>query len=835
MGAGWAGRAGLPAGGQRRKASGAPARARLLAGTLVGLALVVGALATLDRHRAVGRPFPGFMVLDTLLVGVGGAERGGLLPFDLVRAVNGQLLRSGRELQAEVLRHPPGTPLRYLLSRRGQLVEAEVATRLYTLRDFKRFVVEGLVAGLLYLGLGVLVFYLQPGVWRSWLFLAFSLCWFLITVAYADAHHTYRFTPLFMTAWAFSPAIYLHLALTFPQRRTVVRLHPRVVWLPYLASAVIALLLQRPLHPLQYVLVPGLGAAYWILALSLLIAGLVRTAVSGPTPLVRQRARVLAVGFAVGEMPGVLGTAIEAVFRVPVPYLNELWKLNFAFPATVAYAMVRYNLFDVRSALRLGTIYSVVTGLVVAAYAGAIALLDLFFGSFELRTSPFVPATVVALAVVMFLNPVYRRTQRVVDRLFFRERADIQQSVEHLAEVMTSLLDLHRIVGLVHETVERLLHPARQALLIHDAAGQAYVLADRDAGDGALRVSVDVPLRIPADAAVPRCLGIAREPLTRERLEEDPAFAADREACLAGMATLGAELVVPIVFQERLTGLLVLGPKRSGAAYTSEDVRLLRLLANQSAVALEHARAYAALEAANAELKTALRRVEILESVRANLSKFVPRTVQTLIEQAPEAPELAKREADVSVLFVDIVGYTRLSERLDPERVTQLVERYFGSFLDEILKRGGDVNETAGDGLMVIFQDPDGHRHARAAVKCALNIVRRTHEINAKLADLGEPIQLHLGVNSGLATVGATKIEGMSGTRWVYTASGSVTNVAARLAALGDADAIMLGPETRSRLGGEFDLEDLGEQRLRNVEQPVRVFRLLVPTAVPAA
>jgi class 3 adenylate cyclase len=278
-----------------------------------------------------------------------------------------------------------------------------------------------------------------------------------------------------------------------------------------------------------------------------------------------------------------------------------------------------------------------------------------------------------------------------------------------------------------------------------------------------------------------------------------------------------------------VTGFLALGPKRSGAAYSTEDLRLLRVLVNQSAVALENARAYTTLEAVNTELKVALRRVELLESIRANLSKFVPRTVQTLIEQAPEAPELAKRDADVSVLFVDIVGYTRLSERLDGDQVNRLVERYFGSFLDEVLKRGGDVNETAGDGLMVIFQDADPRRHARAAVKAALGIVRRTHEINAKLADLPEPIALHVGVNSGVATVGATKIEGMAGTRWVYTASGPVTNVAARLAALGEPDTIMLGPVTRSRLGSEFAFEDLGEQALRNVEQPVRVFRLAAP------
>jgi class 3 adenylate cyclase len=240
------------------------------------------------------------------------------------------------------------------------------------------------------------------------------------------------------------------------------------------------------------------------------------------------------------------------------------------------------------------------------------------------------------------------------------------------------------------------------------------------------------------------------------------------------------------------------------------------------------------LQATNAELTATVRRVEILESIRANLAKFVPRTVQDLIERAPEAPELDKRDVDVTVLFVDLVGYTRLTERLDSSRVNELVERCFGAYLDEILRRGGDVNETAGDGLMAIFRDAKPRRHARQAVRCALGIMRRTRELNEVLHGLPEPIGVHVGLNSGIATVGATKIEGASGTRWTYTASGQVTIVAARLAALARADEVLVGAATRDRLGAEFSFGELGERILRNVETPERVFRLTLPEAAPA-
>ena len=226
--------------------------------------------------------------------------------------------------------------------------------------------------------------------------------------------------------------------------------------------------------------------------------------------------------------------------------------------------------------------------------------------------------------------------------------------------------------------------------------------------------------------------------------------------------------------------------------------------------------------------------MEILESIRTNLAKFVPQTVQDLIERAPEAPELDKREVDVTVLFVDLVGYTRLTERLDPGRVNELVERCFGAYLDEILRRGGDVNETAGDGLMAIFRDDEPRRHARQAVRCALGILRRTRELNETLHGLPEPIAVHIGVNSGLATVGATKIEGVNGTRWTYTASGQVTIVAARLAALARRGRDPGGRRHPGAAGRRVPVRGPRRAALAERRDAGAVFRLALAAAVPA-
>jgi class 3 adenylate cyclase len=800
--------------------------------SIIGLALAIGVVATLDRYNRQGRIFAGFWVMENLLVAIGGPERGPLEPFDVVRVMNGQVLRSGRDIQAVIESEDPRTTFHYMVYRRGQLTEADVTTRLYTRRDFVRFVSESLVPGLFQLAIGAVVFLLRPGRGQSWLFLVFSLIAYLVNVTFADAHTTYRFTHLFLTAWAFWPATLMHLALTFPQRRGIVRRFPRVVWVPYAISAVMAVLLQLPMVQADARLllaVPVVGAGYWGVAVIVLVLALARASVVGTNALVRQRARILGAAFVVGYVPPILGTVAEALFQTPVPYLNAMWKLPLLFPIVMAYAMVRYDLFDVRAALRAGAVYSGATGLVVLAYAGAIASMDIALSNWEAAQSPIVAAAVMAVVVVLVLNPLYLRSQRWVDRLFFRQRVDMQRSLERVAEVMSGLLDLRQIVDLITRTVQEQLHPERQTLHLLDAGGRGYVRAGLDYEE-----ETEAPA-IGADSPLVRCLELSRQPLTRERVEEDPEFHDLRAGCLAAMAELGASLVVPFVFKDRVTGFLALGPKRSSLGYSGQDIGLLRLLAHSAALALDHGRAYATLQATNAELRATVRRVEILESIRANLAKFVPRTVQDLIERAPEAPELDKREADVTVLFVDLVGYTRLTERLDPGRVNELVERCFGAYLDEILRRGGDVNETAGDGLMAVFRDGEPRRHGRQAVRCALGILRRTRELNEALSGLPEPIAVHIGVNSGVATVGATKIEGANGTRWTYTASGQVTIVAARLAALARRDEILVGAATRERLGEEFSFEPLGERRLRNVEAPVAVFRLTLPSAVPAA
>ena len=92
--------------------------------------------------------------------------------------------------------------------------------------------------------------------------------------------------------------------------------------------------------------------------------------------------------------------------------------------------------------------------------------------------------------------------------------------------------------------------------------------------------------------------------------------------------------------------------------------------------------------------QTIERKVGLLQGIQEHLAKFVPQAVQRLIAENPAAPELAKREQDVSILFADISGYTRLSEALPQEQVSFIVERYFSSFLDCVHARELHIHQN---------------------------------------------------------------------------------------------------------------------------------------------
>ncbi|MDX9723212.1 MAG: adenylate/guanylate cyclase domain-containing protein [Myxococcota bacterium] len=214
-----------------------------------------------------------------------------------------------------------------------------------------------------------------------------------------------------------------------------------------------------------------------------------------------------------------------------------------------------------------------------------------------------------------------------------------------------------------------------------------------------------------------------------------------------------------------------------------------------------------------------------VQEIKTLFAKFVPELVRRELELNPDTTTLQRKEADVTVMFVDLEGYTRMSERLAGDSIGQLLERYFSRVIEVVQRHRGQVNETAGDGLMVLFEEDAPHGHALDALEAAIEIERVTQEINDSLGPDEEPVRVNIGLNSGRAFVGLNRFVGALGERYTYTATGPTTNIAARVASLAKGGDILVSEASFERVKGHLDCERVGRRSLKNVSQPVMLYR----------
>ena len=307
------------------------------------------------------------------------------------------------------------------------------------------------------------------------------------------------------------------------------------------------------------------------------------------------------------------------------------------------------------------------------------------------------------------------------------------------------------------------------------------------------------------------------------------------------VASHGMELVLPFLVEKKFQGVLGLGPKLMGSSFAPHEKELLETLINSLVIAIKNAQSFervltlnqrlnkknSDLEETLHELSATLKKVELLENIKENLSKFVPMTVTSMIEASPEGSLPASKEQDLSVLFLDIEGYTKLCERFDSTQVNHIVEKHFSVFMDAIHSNNGDVNETAGDGLMVLFLNEDNQQNALDAVRTALSIQKETRRLGHERLSLYRPLDIHMGIHSGTALVGATKFSSLTGSRWTYTARGQIVNVASRIGSLATGSSILISKVTSDRVCRQHSVKPMGKFKLKNVSDEIEIFKLL--------
>jgi class 3 adenylate cyclase/ActR/RegA family two-component response regulator len=204
------------------------------------------------------------------------------------------------------------------------------------------------------------------------------------------------------------------------------------------------------------------------------------------------------------------------------------------------------------------------------------------------------------------------------------------------------------------------------------------------------------------------------------------------------------------------------------------------------------------------------------------LRSFVPPQLARGLESGVIAE---RREAEVSVLFADIRGYSTIAERLSAAEIADILARQLGAMGEVVAEHGGSLDELLGDAVMAVFGAPEPMPdHAERALRCAIAMQTRQRELNAEgwTSDLPE-IGIGVGVNTGTVVAGTVG----AGGRLKYTVVGDAVNVAARLQAEAQAGEVLAAASTIAAADG-IRCEAVGPRHVKGREEPVEVFRVVV-------
>jgi adenylate cyclase len=170
----------------------------------------------------------------------------------------------------------------------------------------------------------------------------------------------------------------------------------------------------------------------------------------------------------------------------------------------------------------------------------------------------------------------------------------------------------------------------------------------------------------------------------------------------------------------------------------------------------------------------------------------------------PQLIASAGERKELTIMFSDLSGFTRMSSRLSPDHIKALLNEYFEAMVEIAFHYEGTVDKFMGDGLMIFFGDPEPQPdHAVRCVRMAIDMQKRIRELDLKWQQSGQPpIQARIGINTGVVVVGNMGSE----RRLSYTVLGSDVNLAQRFEANAPVGGILISKRTNQLLGGEFQL-----------------------------
>jgi serine phosphatase RsbU (regulator of sigma subunit) len=539
---------------------------------LLAITLQLVLLAPILAINWSKEPFPGFLVEQTLVVtdangqGWSGRAAGLAYPQKVTQIDSTPVLTAG-DFNAVINNHRIGDEIQVTATLPDGTSQTFSAIRLaqFPRPDLMRMFWLPYAVSIIYLFLGTWIFQLSKDQSTGRAFAYFCVCTAITLTFLFDLATTHLASAVWTTAIAQIGGALTCLALVFPSPAKMIRVHPRLQYLPYALSITLSVVGLFTLYDYQrpwlYISAWRLSYAYAAVAILIFIATLLLRLRPRETPTIRKQARTILIGSLVAFLPvGVWFAAPQ--FGISLQWNPALYlPLLLLFPLSIGLAIQRYHLWDFDVLLNRVVIYGLLTLVLVLVYVASIVFVQMALTDYVTLT-PTMRTILLTFIILALFSPAKNRIQEVIDRRFFRHKYDAARSLAAFSQTLRHEIDLERLVSELLRVIKETMQPGSVALCLYQDSSEhaACHLADDDPLPSLLRSSNEM-------------LEVAELKL------ESPALQRFRQA--------GAALLIPLVSQDEMVGVLSLGKRNSGQPYSVDDRRLLSILAGQAAPALQ--------------------------------------------------------------------------------------------------------------------------------------------------------------------------------------------------------------------------------------------------------
>ncbi len=389
-------------------------------------------------------------------------------------------------------------------------------------------------------------------------------------------------------------------------------------------------------------------------------------------------------------------------------------------------------------------------------------------------------------------------------------------SPERANKVLFVLYEISRQLNIIHDFNELLEKIMDHVFMVIDADYGFLILTDENKDDqfipmvvkykddkvksrGEIRASRTIINKVIQDKVA----------LLTSNAMADPRF--ESAESLVGQ-NIRSAMCVPLWRKDKIIGVIQLDSIRPDNRYTGEDLELLKTIGCQMAMILEQA-----------SLNERIRREE---RMRDRLERFhSPQVIDMIIKSGLESQDdlMDTKDLEATILFTDIIGFTHLTEDMQPREINMLLNQFFSRMTDIVFEYDGTLDKYIGDSLMAIFGAPlEKKDDAERAVSAALKMRR---ELLAMIENTSEGVKfsIRIGINTGHVVAGNIG----SPRRMEYTVIGTPVNIASRLESLAQPNQIIIGEETYRRVQGKFKIRKIGPRDVKGRSEPVMAYEVL--------